>query len=178
MALYMGVIRSLPGGTVHNTYFVQLDFQTDATFYSSPGPRISRGGTTSIQYLCNARRQRIHESLDSIVPQQLTHPSGSKMNAMSFILPSVNFFLKVTPSFSNLSHAALTFGTVMAMWPKPFPGSVFPEAYPPNDASDSDPWLCVSSRTPGHRFLLRERDQEETRRTFAVKTRVFLLLGR
>lgn len=39
------------------------------------------------------------------------------MNAMSFIFPSVSFFLNGTPSFSKRSHAAATLGTVIAMCP-------------------------------------------------------------
>ena len=67
---------------------------------------------------------------------------------MFFIVPSVNLFLNGTPNDSSLSHASSTFGTVMAMCPKPRPGSVFPLAYPWNSGSDSVPWLWVSSRMP------------------------------
>lgn len=81
----------------------------------------------------------------------MTHPSGSKINAMSLIFPSVNLFLNGTPSCSKRAQASWISGTVIAMWPNPFPGSVLPEAYPENDGSDSVPWLCVNSRTPSRR---------------------------
>ena len=77
-----------------------------------------------------------------------THPSGSKINAMCLILPSVGRFLNWTPSFSNRSQAFSTSSTQMAIWPNPLPGSEFPLAYPLKLGSDSVPWLCVSSSTP------------------------------
>lgn len=58
----------------------------------------------------------------------LAYPSGSRMNAMCLIFPSLGLFLKATPRRSNLSHAFSTSSTVIAMWPNPFPGSEFPFA--------------------------------------------------
>jgi hypothetical protein len=60
--------------------------------------------------------------------QHHTHPSGSKMNAIFFILPSVRRFLKGTLSFSRRAHASWMLSTVMAMCPKPLPGSELPFA--------------------------------------------------
>ena len=70
------------------------------------------------------------------------------MNAIVFMAPSVNLFLNGTPRRSKRSQAAATSGTVMAMCPKPLPGSLFPDAYPAKLESDSVPWLWVSSSTP------------------------------
>ena len=56
----------------------------------------------------------------------IQYPSGSKMNAIFFILPSVRRFLNGTPSRSKRAHASSTLATVIAMWPNPR-GSEFPE---------------------------------------------------
>ncbi len=82
---------------------------------------------------------------------RITYPSGSKMNAMCLIFPSVGRFLNVTPISSKRAHALSTSSTAIAMCPKPRPGSLFPLAYPWKFASDSVPWLCVSSRSAVHR---------------------------
>ena len=50
------------------------------------------------------------------------------MKAMFFIFPSVSFFWKQTPRDSKRAQAASTSSTVMAMWPKPRPGSALPLA--------------------------------------------------
>ena len=84
---------------------------------------------TSSGYL--ARFQSNNYRLVKIHPLQTrytTHPSGSKMNAIFLIFPSLGFFLNCTPSCSKRSQAFSTSSTVMAMWPNPLPGSVFPLA--------------------------------------------------
>lgn len=68
------------------------------------------------------------------------------MNASPFILPPSGVLRKVTPSFSNLSQAAYTSGTVIPMWPNPR-GSSLPLWYF-KSGSFSVPQLCVSSTAP------------------------------
>lgn len=97
-------------------------------------------GITSTQYL--------GISVSFLEPNLMAYPSGSRMKATCFILPSVSFFWKGTPSCSKRVQALPTSSTVMAMWPKPRPGSAFPLAYPLKLGSDSVPWLCVNSRIP------------------------------
>lgn len=82
-------------------------------------------GRTSIQYLC-ALASELSSQCEG--EETETHPSGSRMKAMCFILPSVRRFWKRTPSCSKRAQAASTSSTVMAMWPKPRPGSALPEA--------------------------------------------------
>lgn len=45
----------------------------------------------------------------------IQYPSGSRINAMCLIFPSVRRFLNGTPNFSKRAHASSTLATVMAM---------------------------------------------------------------
>lgn len=51
---------------------------------------------------------------------------GVEKNGLTRILPSVVFFLKVTPRARRRSCSFSTSSTEMAMCPKPRPGSEFP----------------------------------------------------
>ena len=119
------------------------------TFTQGEDPRKKSLHTTSIQY-----------------------PSGSRINAICLILPSVRRFLNGTPSRSKRAHASSTLATVIAMWPNPFE-SALPEWYGVF-SNVSVPWLWVSSR-----IAEREKRAAPPRETIRVTVmeKVYLRVG-